>query len=112
ARRADLFAPHAGVLLALSEAGAEREMRWHLAQMLPRLGLEGAARQRAVALLLAFSEDPSRIVRAFALTALAAFAEKDTALRPRVGAMIRAASSEAPAVRARARMLRRDHGWI
>jgi 23S rRNA (uridine2552-2'-O)-methyltransferase len=61
-------------------SGRAQELRWHLAQMLPRLGLRGAALMRS------YLADPSRIVRAFALTALALFAEEDADLRPAVRA--------------------------
>ncbi len=112
ARYAALLRPKAGSLLALAERATEQETRWHLAQILPRLDLQGDERKRAVAMMLDYADDPSRIVRADALTALAGFAEADAALRPRVATLLREAeSSTAPAVRARARRLRRDHGW-
>jgi hypothetical protein len=112
ARCAALLLPQAGLLLTLAERVTDQETRWHLAQILPRIDLHCHQRKRAVAMMLDYADDPSRIVRADALTALAAFAETDAALRPLVATLLREAeSSTAPAIRARARRLRRDHGW-
>jgi hypothetical protein len=57
-------------------------------------------------LLFGFLKDRSRIVQAFAVTALADFAENDAALRSRVAPMIQhAAASDSPSLKARARKL-------
>lgn len=112
AGRPEVVTPHAGMLLGLGEAGAEQEMRWHLAQILPRLGLDKAMTARAVALMRGYLDDESRIVRACALSALAAFAEADPQLRAEVGRLLKAAvGSGVPSVQARARKLRRVHHW-
>jgi HEAT repeat protein len=112
ARCTALLQPQAGLLLTLGERVTDKETRWHLAQILPRLDLQGDQLKRAVAMMLDYADDPSRIVRADALTALVAFAQSDSALRRQVGTLLREAeSSTAPAVQARARRLRRDHGW-
>ena len=58
-------------------------MRWQLAQMLPRLTLTPAETRRVVARILEYLNDDSRIVKTFAMQALADFAERDHALRLR-----------------------------
>jgi hypothetical protein len=57
-QRPEWLAPHKRVLLDIAARTGEQELRWHLAQMLPRLPLTPAERQRAVALM------PSRDGRA------------------------------------------------
>ena len=45
----------------------QQEVRWHAAQMLPRLNLIRAERKKVFALLLTCLDHPSRIVRTFAM---------------------------------------------
>jgi len=88
-------------------AGVEQqEVRWHLAQMIPRLALDDAEREKAVALLTAFLEDESRIVQVNAMQALADLAAGDRALRREVVPLVqRLMETGSPAVRARGRKL-------
>ena len=63
----------------------QQEVRWHLAQMLPRLDYEGVEKRQAVALLLDWARSSkSRIVQVNAMQALADLAIKDEELRPAV----------------------------
>lgn len=61
-----------------------QEARWHVAQMLPRLGLTRAALVQSVELLLGYLEEESSIERSFAMQALADLVAQDDALRGRV----------------------------
>jgi hypothetical protein len=107
-RHPDWLQPHKGRLLELAEVAEEQELRWHLAQMLPRLGLDRRQRRRAEAVLIEYLKDESRIVQAFALQALADLAAHDVKLRQRVLPLIeQMEATGSPAVRARARKLRR-----
>ena len=83
------------------------EMRWHAAQMLPRLNLTATERDTlAVPALLGYLQDNSRIVQTFALQALADFAAADATLRPRVAALLdHALLNGPPALKARCRRL-------
>ncbi|MDQ3855326.1 MAG: ACT domain-containing protein, partial [Chloroflexota bacterium] len=87
-------------------ASDQQEVRWHVAQLLPRLDLEESERAAAVATLLGYLDDPSRIVRTFSLEALTDFALRDPRLRPRAMAVLQAhVDAGSPAVRSRGRKL-------
>ena len=57
----------------------QQEVRWHTAQMLPRLQLTKTERKKVFALLLTYLEDNSRIVKTSAMQALADIAILDNA---------------------------------
>jgi hypothetical protein len=73
--------PHKRSILALAARVTEKELRWHMAQMLPRLALTPKARRAALAMMFEDLTDEGRIVRTFAVQALADFAASDAALR-------------------------------
>jgi HEAT repeat protein len=62
----------------------QQEVRWHVAQMLPRLPLTDEERANAVEILLDYLNDKSKIVKTFAMQALTDFAMRDATLRPQV----------------------------
>jgi hypothetical protein len=59
----------------------QQEVRWHVAQILPRLELDAEERAIAVDILLGYLEDESKIVKTFAMQALADLALDDERLR-------------------------------
>ena len=59
----DWFVPLRSRLLRLARTSAQQELRWHIAQMLPRIGLDAFQRDVAIAVLLEYLSDKSRIVR-------------------------------------------------
>jgi hypothetical protein len=66
-------------------AGVEQqEVRWYVAQMLPRLDLNADERAATFSVLLGYLNDPSRIVKTCAMQALADLAGNDASLQPRV----------------------------
>jgi hypothetical protein len=71
AKRPALLAPFKDALLALADETTQAELRWHLAQMIPRLRLAQQERVRATAALGSFLGDRRSIVRTFAIQALA-----------------------------------------
>jgi hypothetical protein len=84
----------------------QQEVRWHVAQMLPRLELDHEERTAAINILLDYLRDESRIVKTFSLQALADFAEGDVSLRDRVTPLLEdAVETGSPAVRSRAQRL-------
>ena len=93
-------------LLGLLYEEQQKEVRWHLAQMVPRLRLAPAERGRANAALREYLSDSSSIVRTFAMQALAELAGDCAKDREEIRELIRSlARSGTPAMRARGRKL-------
>lgn len=98
--------PHKEALLGELAAVAQQEVRWHLAQLLPRLPLDRAERHRAAAIVESFFDDKSAIVRVNALQALVDLARDDAALKDRAHRrLLQALESGTAAEKARARKL-------
>jgi hypothetical protein len=76
--------PHKNQLIEQVADIDQQEVRWHVAQMLPRLELSEAEQARAVEILLDYLNDKSKIVKTFAMQALADLAEREAKLRPQV----------------------------
>jgi hypothetical protein len=101
-----LLQPHKRRLLTDVAGVEQQEVRWHLAQILPRLRLTPKERRKAVTLLESFLEDTSRIVQVNALQALTDLALRDGRLRARVIPRVESSVAKgSPAVRARGRKL-------
>jgi len=106
AEHPDYLSPCTHELLHQIGQSTQQEVRWHVAQMLPRLTLSADEHAVAVALLYGYLNDRSAIVQTFALDALATFAQRDPALRPEVVRLLdEAQTAERAAIRARARKL-------
>lgn len=106
ARRPDTLQPGKAKLIRLLASSEQPEVRWHLAQMLPRLALEPAELAAVVPPLLAYLDDPSKTVQTSALQALADLAGRDEGLRAQVAPLLEErARTGSPAVRSRARRL-------
>jgi hypothetical protein len=98
--------PLGSELLALAATTTEPELQWHLAQLLPRVGLRSRQGQGLVTVLRSYLHAPSVIVRVSALQALVELSGTDRALRPWVRRQVRRALVRgSPAERARARKL-------
>jgi hypothetical protein len=97
---------HKQALLSFASSVQEKEARWHMAQMLPRLKLSPGERRSVVALLFKYLEDSSQIVKTSSMQALFEMSETDAKLRARVVPVLRdAVGSGSPAARSRARKL-------
>jgi hypothetical protein len=84
----------------------QQEVRWHVAQMLPRLELSPAEQAQAVEILLGYLNDKSKIVKTFAMQALADLAEREAKLRPQVSKLLaELAETGSPAMKSRGRKL-------
>jgi len=82
------------------------EVRWHVAQMLPRLVMNEAELSTAVDALYSFLDAKSKIVQVNAMQALADIAVAHPAMKEELGQLFQArATLGSPAVRARARKL-------
>jgi HEAT repeat protein len=84
----------------------QQEVRWHVAQMLPRLPLTDEERANAVEILLDYLNDKSNIVKTFAMQALTDFAMRDANLRPQVILLLEdLTGAGSPAMKSRGRKL-------
>ena len=108
ASRPQLLQPHKLILLNKVAAIPQQEVRWHVAQMLPRLQLTPKECDHAVAILFDYLEDKSSILRTSAMQALADFATHDPRLRKRIVPILEFLTANgSAAMRARGRMLLR-----
>ena len=80
-----------GFLIEQAATSNQKEVRWHLAQILPKLklNLNQEERQRVVDILLSYFSDGSSIVITFAVQALADIAKQSPNYRPSVLAHLR-----------------------
>jgi len=90
----------------LLEVATEQELRWHLAQMVPRLGLSKRERRRAASVFRRHLEDQSSIVKTNAMQALADLASTDDEMMPETRRLlIRLTKVGTAAMKARGRKL-------
>ena len=98
--------PYRKKLLEQAARVDQQEVRWHAAQMLPRLEWSAEEQSSIVGILLGYLDDESRIVKTFAMQALADFAERDESLRPRVVELLEElVETGSPAMKSRGRKL-------
>jgi hypothetical protein len=84
----------------------QQEVRWHVAQMLPRLELSAKERAEAVEMLVGYLEDASKIVKTESMQALADLAAGDVRLQEKVIPLLEELThTGSPAVRSRGRKL-------
>ena len=101
-----LLHPHKKKLIRLAGDTEQQEVRWHMAQILPRLILKSDDRKTIVEIFFAYLNDKSKIVVTFALQALADFAAKDKKLRSRVIRVLEDLSDTgSPAIKSRGKKL-------
>ncbi len=98
--------PFKAHLLGLMSETTQKEVRWHLALLVPRLRLTRLESQRVCALLQTYLDDPSSIVKTFAMQGLADLSLQHPELRAGVIDLLRSlALRGTPAMRARGRIL-------
>ena len=76
-----LLQPHKKVILGTIARIPQQEIRWHVAQFIPRIEWNSAERKVILALLDEYLLDKSSIVRTFSMQALADIALRDSRLR-------------------------------
>ena len=104
-----LLKPFKAELLGLLVETEEQELRWHLAQMIPRLSLTAGERQRAATIFRSFLKDRGSLVKTAGLQALADLARLDAGLRSEVLERIEEAlRNGTPAMKARGRNLLKE----
>ncbi len=98
--------PYKSLLIQQAAISDQKEVRWHLAQVLPRLNLSQKERQQVVETLLSYFSDSSSIVKTFAMQAFADIARQSPKLRPSILVHLRElTASGTPAMKARGRKL-------
>lgn len=104
--RPALLAPFKKVLLSAASGSDQQEVRWHSAQMVPRLELSRKELEGVISVLLGYLQDRSSIVKVCAMQALAELASRDRNYLPSVRMAIQGACKNGtPAMRARGRKL-------
>lgn len=107
--RPELLKTYKTELLGLLAETEQIELRWHLAQMIPRLPLTKLESVRAAQTLQRYLEDRSSIVRTFALQALADISRSAAVLRPLVREILEQSILRGTAaMKARARRLLKE----
>jgi hypothetical protein len=97
------------LLLNLGAEATQKELRWHLALMLPRLRLTAVECARAADILQSYLSDGSSIVKTFAMQGLADLARQHPPLQLEVLELLQVLTKTGtPAMRARGRILLRS----
>lgn len=98
--------PYKQLFLTKISAIKQKEVRWHTAQILPRLKLTKKERAKVFNLMLEYLEEKSSIVRTFAIQALADIALQDEAYKRQVHSLIsRLMVNGSPAMKSRGKKL-------
>jgi hypothetical protein len=107
----ELLQPEKDRLLTKIAIIPQQEVRWHIAQMLPRLQLDPVERHAALEILQGYLSDRSKIVCTFSIQAMADLAQQDPSLLPEVLPQLKQlAETGSPAMRSRGRQLLRSLG--
>ncbi len=86
----------------------QQEIRWHAAQMFPRLKVSKEEQAVIVGILRGYLNDQSKIVKTFSMDALTTFAERDVRIRPQIIELLEKLSrTGSPAMKSRGRKLLR-----
>jgi hypothetical protein len=98
--------PFKSLLIQLAQETKQKEVRWHLALILPRLRLTGPDRVQLVEILHSYLNDKSSIVKTFAMQSLFEVAQQVPALQPEIYELLENLTrTGTPAMRARGRNL-------
>ena len=102
--------PHKKEVLTLCGSASDKELVWHLAQLVPRLRLTAKDRRSSWKLLSGWALDKteSRIVRVNALQSLAELSIQDDSLKSDFNQVVQTLEKEnVPSINARIRLIRR-----
>lgn len=106
AQQPDYLQPYKSMLLERVAKIPQQEVRWHVAQLLPRLEVSQAEETAIVEILHSYLADDSKIVKTCAMQALADLAKRNSALRPDVLPLLEElAATGSPAMQSRGRKL-------
>lgn len=105
-RHPEYLQPYKSQLIRQVAKINQQEIRWHMAQMLPRLQVTPAEQALIIDLLRSYLKDKSKIVNSSAMQALADFAARDSNLRPEVIVTLEELTATgSPAMKSRGRKL-------
>jgi hypothetical protein len=105
-QRPDYLQPYKEVLITQVATRSQQEVRWHVAQLIPRLQLDQQERLRLFNIVRSYLTDPSAIVKTFSLQALTDLALQDTQFLPETVRLLKVYTEiGSPAVRSRGRKL-------
>ena len=98
--------PYKKDMIKLAAAAKQQEVRWHMAQILPRLDTNKQERTAIGSILLNYLNDKSRITQTFSIQALADIAKQDDDLRhPVITILENMVETGSPAVKTRCRKI-------
>ena len=103
----EILMPYTDNFIAFAKRATQKEVRWHIVQILPRLKLNKKQIEAIVPILQNYLNDRSKIVVAFTIDALFQFSknnEKAKGLFKHVAETL--AETSSPAIKARLRKLR------
>ncbi len=102
----EFLQPFKKPVLRLAGKSHQQEVRWHMAQIIPRLQLTPKEKALAADILFDYLADKSKIVVTFSLQALSEFAVEDQKLRPRVVTVLKEFTAKgSPAIKNRGQKL-------
>jgi hypothetical protein len=102
----EFLRPYKNNFINVFARSSQKEVRWHLAQILPRLELTPKERQQVFEILISFLDDNSRIVKTFAMQGLADIAQADHSYLPRAVRIVEGLMATGiPAIQSRGRKL-------
>ena len=103
----EFLQPFKAKLIRLAKATQQQELRWHLAQMIPRLKLTPGETATVTEIFFEYLHDKSKIVVTFAMQALADLAIREPVISTRViRAIEKLAQTGSPAIQSRGKKLR------
>ena len=103
----EFLQPFKGKLIRLAKVTQQQELRWHMAQMIPRLKLTPNETAAATEIFFEYLKDKSKIVVTFAMQALADLAIKAPDIATRViRAIEKLTRTGSPAIQSRGKKLR------
>ncbi len=106
ARHPEYLRPHKEELIGALARAQQKEVRWHVAQMLPRIDWNRREQRRVLDILTGYLEDESSIVKTCAMQALADLAQMAPGVMPDVLPRLQVLSATGtPAMKARGRKL-------
>ena len=98
--------PFKAQLFGLAQETRQQELRWHLAQMIPRLDLTPSETRKIINIFFDYLKDDSKIVVTFTMQALSDLAVKQAVVPPRLlSAIEELTRTGSPAIQARGRKL-------
>lgn len=91
----------------------QKEVKWHVAQILPRFTLTDREREKIFNLMLSYLDDKSQIVKTFAMQALTDIAIQDTSYTDRVREIVHnLMDNGAPSQKSRGKKLLKTLGSV